>query len=142
VDSKAPTEAEGQQRRESLLHKPEVPKPEEPQEKDTDEIPKQEEAQQADTEGMSAVSLKERLKQYQNLKDTAPVTAAFVPTTRQQELDFVSKKSPFRSSFRKLQHSESDGIPGFPTLDDATVDTAEATTVATKGKHKGLLGES
>jgi hypothetical protein len=91
---------------------------------------------------MSApVSLKERLKQFQRLKETTQ-TPAPVPTTRQQELDFVSKKSPFRSSFRKLQNSENDGIPIVPTLDDATVDTAEATTVATKGKHEGILGES
>ena len=67
---------------------------------------------------MSTVSLRDRLKQYQDLKENSQ-RKAYVPPNRQQELDFVAKRSPMQTSLRKLEAgSSSRQLPGSPDLDN------------------------
>ena len=64
----------------------------------------------------AAVSLRERLKQYQGLKENTQ-KASYVPPSRQQELDLIAKKSPMRTSLRKIETGKDEEPPKAPGLD-------------------------
>jgi hypothetical protein len=75
------------------------------------------------------VSLRERLKQYQGLKENTQQTT-HAPPKLQQELDFIAKKSPLRMSLRKFE-GEGLVLPKSPDLDDKAASPGAQQT----GKH-------
>ena len=72
-----------------------------------------------------SVSLKERLKQYQALKESAAVKP---PAARQAELDTIAVLSPTKESLKKIQtETGTAAVVSSPPLDNAP--TAQGTSL-------------
>jgi hypothetical protein len=82
-----------------------------------------------DTKPASSVSLRDRLKQYQNLKDSNQ-SKSYRTNTADQELTEISKQSPMQTSLKSFQAADSDhsqgtgswaGPPRAPQLDTTPI---------------------
>lgn len=92
------------------------------------------------------VSLRDRLKQYQGLKENQQQKPkSYVPPSRTAELDFISKTSPLRTSLRKIEVGQESWDPPLKVPDlnesdskldaEAKGDAEQSDTPEQNGKH-------